>query len=32
MHEDLVSWEVGKHLKLLTDKFVSPLYEFVFAT
>ena len=32
MHEDLVSWKDDKHLKLLGDTFVSPLYESALAT
>ena len=32
MHEDLLSWEDDKHFKLLSDKFVGPLYESVLTT
>ena len=32
MHEDLISWKDDKHLKLLGDTFVGPLYESVLAT
>ena len=32
MHEDLLSWKDDKHLKLLSDHFMSPLYESVLTT